>query len=64
MSPQNPVVELVKLFKQRLDYLDSRTSVLENQIRSNSAETEFSQRFQELISLLETLPQTPPTQNP
>ncbi|MEK0186491.1 hypothetical protein [Microcoleus anatoxicus] len=64
MNSQNPVVELVKLFKQRLDYLDSRTSALENQIRSNSAETEFSQRFQELISLLETLPQTPPTQNP
>lgn len=54
-STPGPEIQLAQLFKQRLDFFESRISTLEFQTRLQTVDTEFSQQFQALILEIEAL---------
>lgn len=47
-----PEIQLAQLFRERMDFFESRLSTLEFQSRLQTADTEFAQRFDTLIALL------------
>lgn len=51
----SPEIQLAQLFKQRLDFFESRISTLEFQSRQQTIDTEFSQQFEILITQMRTL---------
>lgn len=55
-----PETRMLNLFKQRLDSLESRMSVLEFRIHQSTDNTEFSQQFEALILEMQVLNTTPP----
>jgi hypothetical protein len=58
----SPEIQLAQLFKQRLDFFESRISTLEFQSRQQTIDTEFSQQFEILIAQMRTLTAAePPT---
>ena len=50
-----PEIRLAQLFKQRLDFFESRMSALEFQVRQSADNTEFSQQFEALILEMQAL---------
>ncbi|MCC3473990.1 MULTISPECIES: hypothetical protein [unclassified Microcoleus] len=55
MTTTTPEIRMAQLFKQRLDFFESRMSALEFQIRQSADNTEFSQQFEALILEMQAL---------